>query len=535
MSDFGSPLPPDLEMDDEAGILPETPLARRDDPAEAAADENEERGSPLALAPAPEDLSSLEGSYAHLIKLSLPAMANQASRPLAALILVGLVGNAPCGQSGPVGARGSSSAASGEDCDSAARLAAFAAVASTVIFATALCNFLLTVTWAQLGKVAIGQERWGEIGPRVRTAAAVAAVCGVSCALLLWCLKDAVFGAMALSPEVEALATPFYYWQLATLPLFFLHNTACGVLGGYQRIHAVGGINCVLAVAYVVSACVALYSLDGGLEALGQAHFLTTAGGVLVSAWAAVALPPPEAKGAIALVPRSLTKCGGADDEYADLNGASPEAGDEGDEEGGAEGGEGAAREFLCAGKDQMLRSLALSGSVYAMAICAGQLGTASLAAHQVVMALWILSSYVCDGFADIGTMLGSAKYGAGEDIGDLSVKLITMGVACGTACGLILWCFSDGVMALFSSHSDVLVQLESVWWLLCIMQPSNGAVFVLDGLLLALQCVFTLFSVLFCTVYAVCMLKMMNLIGHSHSPRRRWFARSACCFPPRC
>jgi len=42
-----------------------------------------------------------------------------------------------------------------------------------------------------------------------------------------------------------------------------------------------------------------------------------------------------------------------------------------------------------------------------AMAV-AGRLGTATLAAHQVVAQLWMLTSYVVDGFAVAGTVLGS-------------------------------------------------------------------------------------------------------------------------------
>ncbi len=38
----------------------------------------------------------------------------------------------------------------------------------------------------------------------------------------------------------------------------------------------------------------------------------------------------------------------------------------------------------------------------------AGRLGTATLAAHQVVAQLWMLTSYVVDGFAVAGTVLGS-------------------------------------------------------------------------------------------------------------------------------
>ena len=38
----------------------------------------------------------------------------------------------------------------------------------------------------------------------------------------------------------------------------------------------------------------------------------------------------------------------------------------------------------------------------------AARLGTATLAAHQIVAQLWLLTSYVTDGFAVAGTVLGS-------------------------------------------------------------------------------------------------------------------------------
>jgi hypothetical protein len=38
----------------------------------------------------------------------------------------------------------------------------------------------------------------------------------------------------------------------------------------------------------------------------------------------------------------------------------------------------------------------------------AGRLGTASLAAHQVVAQLWMLTAYVADGIGVAGTVLGS-------------------------------------------------------------------------------------------------------------------------------
>lgn len=49
----------------------------------------------------------------------------------------------------------------------------------------------------------------------------------------------------------------------------------------------------------------------------------------------------------------------------------------------------------------------------------AGRLGTASLAAHQVVAQLWLLTAYVVDGFAVAGTVIGS-RLAAREDAASL-------------------------------------------------------------------------------------------------------------------
>ena len=215
-----SPLPPDLEEDEHAAVLPSTP-----------ADDS-------AAPPSGTPSGSTDVGTGALLRLALPAMANQASRPLAALITVALVGHAPAEGDGS----GSSGASGSVD-----TLAAFAAVTSVVNFATIIFNFTLTVTWAQLGKVAIGEQRWSEVGPRVRIAAAVALVAGLSCAFGLLALRKTLWSAMALSPAIASLATPYYHWRLTTIPLGFLHQTACGVLGGYHRLHCLTAINTSLA------------------------------------------------------------------------------------------------------------------------------------------------------------------------------------------------------------------------------------------------------------------------------------------------
>jgi Na+-driven multidrug efflux pump len=446
--------------------MPETPpLSEAEEEQEEQEEEEKE-----------ERQDDRDMSYGALVKKSVPAIANEASRPLAALVLVALVGSAPCLGDGQEGG-----------CeDDGAMLAAYAAVTATVSFASALCNFMLTVTTAQVGKD-IGQKRWSVVGARVRIAAGVSFAVGIVCAALLFCATESLFAGMGLTTEVIELATPFMYWRLATVPLVFLLTSAGGVLSGYKRFFASAAVSFAVALTEVMTAYIALYINESGLVGLGAAGFIAAGAGFVLAATVAGALPPDEAPtGAIVIVPvRSW--CSGGMTEYADLNDEDRHY------EGSSQAEQGISTKdilhhYLRDSKDQMIRSLALHTSVYAMAVGAAQLGTAPLAAHQIVMSLWMLSSYVCDGFGVVGTSLGSDMYGAGHSIGNLSVKLIILGSSCGALCGMVLFIFSDSVIGCFTSHRNVVRQLDAVWWMLCIMQPTNGAVFVLDGLLAALQ-----------------------------------------------
>ena len=474
-SDFGSPLPPDLEQSELAAMLPpelsapetppETPPSSEADDTEGEERKKEEEGQ-----------DNLDTTYGALVKKSLPAIANEAARPLAALVLVALVGSAPC-----LGDR-----RDGGCDDDGAMLAAYGAVTATVSFASALCNFLLTVTTAQVAKD-LGEERWAVVGARVRVAAGVSFAVGVACAALLFCATGPLFSGMSLTPEVIQLATPFMRWRLATVPLLFLLTSAGGVLSGYKRFFASAAVSFGVALTEVVTAYIALYINESGLVGLGIAGFISAGAGLVLAATVVVALPPDGApSGAIVVVPfRSY--CTGDKTEYADLHDE-----DKNDEE-SPQPEQGISTEDICCNylrdsKDQMVRSLALHTSVYAMAVGAAQLGTAPLAAHQIVMALWMLSSYVCDGFGVVGTSLGSSLYAGGHSISNLSIKLIVLGSSCGALCGVALFAFSDSVIGCFTSQRSVVRQLRTVWWILCIMQPTNGAVFVLDGLLAALQ-----------------------------------------------
>ena len=69
-------------------------------------------------------------------------------------------------------------------------------------------------------------------------------------------------------------------------------------------------------------------------------------------------------------------------------------------------------REFCKGAGNMIIRSFLLSGSIWLMSVFASRLGTSQLAAHQITLTFWSLTSYISDGFADVGTMLGEREDG---------------------------------------------------------------------------------------------------------------------------
>lgn len=67
---------------------------------------------------------------------------------------------------------------------------------------------------------------------------------------------------------------------------------------------------------------------------------------------------------------------------------------------------------------------LSVQATFFIALAVASRLGTAALAAHQIVAQLWLLTSYVVDGFAVAGTVLGSRLVSQAKDSLDVAGSL---------------------------------------------------------------------------------------------------------------
>ena len=145
------------------------------------------------------------------------------------------------------------------------------------------------------------------------------------------------------------------------------------------------------------------------------------------------------------------------------------------------------ARRVLSLGKWIFIRTSALMGAFVLAGAVATRFGDASIAAHQVAFQLWIFLALVLDSVAIagqiiVGRELGAgrrdAAYGAGE-------RMIWLSVGLGAAFAALMLVLASVLPRAFTGDAAVLDEAALLWPLFAVMQPLNGAVFALDGILI--------------------------------------------------
>ena len=140
-------------------------------------------------------------------------------------------------------------------------------------------------------------------------------------------------------------------------------------------------------------------------------------------------------------------------------------------------------------GQDLAIRTGALRLSLIFATSTAARMGAATLSAYEIVFQLFMLCSDVIDGLAIAGQALVAKYLGSGE-----KARAYRMGVTL-MLCGVVTpVCYSQGASpsrgrlssSFFTTSVEVMALLTpGAMILVCLIQPLNGAVFVLDGLLI--------------------------------------------------
>jgi putative MATE family efflux protein len=117
----------------------------------------------------------------------------------------------------------------------------------------------------------------------------------------------------------------------------------------------------------------------------------------------------------------------------------------------------------------------------------ASRLGDAQVAAHQIAFQIWTLLAFSLDALAIaaqamVGRFLGASN---AEQARAAAGRMLQWGVVTGAVFALALVVTRPWLPSIFTDDHHVRVLTLQTLWVVAAMQPLNGAVFVLDGILI--------------------------------------------------
>lgn len=357
-----------------------------------------------------------------IFRLALPALGALAAEPLYILVDTAIVGHL-----------------------GRAELAALGA-AATALLVFALFNFLQYATTAQVAR-AVGAGH-GDTAARMGAQAMWLSLgIGVVLAAVLVVFAAPVIGAVGVEGRSAELGATYLRIVALGLPSAFLALGGQGYLRGISDLRTPLVILALANVLNLVLEILFVYGFGWGIEgsAWGTAIAQTAMGAAFV--WAIVRRV---GAGRLGLAPVLL-------------------------------------RRLLRFGAFVFVRTLALIASFVLAGAVAARIGDPALGAHQIAFQLWVFLALVLDSIAIAGQIIVGRELGAAraEEAYRASVRMIQLSVASGLVFAVGLLALADVLPRIFTSDPTVLDQCRELWPLFALMQPLNGAVFALDGILI--------------------------------------------------
>jgi putative MATE family efflux protein len=147
----------------------------------------------------------------------------------------------------------------------------------------------------------------------------------------------------------------------------------------------------------------------------------------------------------------------------------------------------GLLRRLLGVGRHLFVRTTALYGSFFVAGAVAARFGAEAIGAHQIAIQLWYFLALLLDAIAIAGQVLVGRMLGGGDADGAYaaSTRMIVLTVYLGAGFAAIMLAGEEWFPRIFTSDEAVIAQAHDVWPIFALMQPLNGAVFALDGILI--------------------------------------------------
>jgi putative MATE family efflux protein len=144
-------------------------------------------------------------------------------------------------------------------------------------------------------------------------------------------------------------------------------------------------------------------------------------------------------------------------------------------------------RQMLSVGADLVIRTTALYASFLISGAILARVGQASLAAHQIAFQLWGFLALALDSLAIAAQVMVSHQLAleSPERARALAGRVILWSFIVGVIFGLVLLALTPLLPHAFTDNARVLNRVDAIWVIFAAMQPINGIVFALDGILI--------------------------------------------------
>jgi MATE family, multidrug efflux pump len=357
-----------------------------------------------------------------ILSLALPALGALAAEPLYLLADTAMVGHLGTEQ-----------------------LAALAIAATLLSGAFTLFNFLTYGTTAQVARLS-GAAEHGQAGSLAAQALWLASGIGVLLTASLAALAVPLVDLMGADGHTAELAVLYLRIGSLGLPFALIALAGQGFLRGVSDLRTPLVIVVVANAANVVLNLLFIYVFDWGLAGSAWATVVAQLGMGAAFVTALLRAPAQSRRPSLAAM-RPLARIGG----------------------------------------EIFVRTTALYASFLVAGAVLARIGTDSLAAHQVAFQLFVFLALVLDAVAIAGQVIVGRSLGAGDADGAYRAakRMIELAVAAGALFAAVILALTEVLPHAFTSDADVIDELHKIWPLFALMQPANGAVFALDGILI--------------------------------------------------
>ncbi len=384
------------------------------------------------------------GRTAVLLALALPAVGTLIADPLMGLVDTAVVGRIGAAELGGLGLA--------------------VAVLSAVAWAF---NFLVYGTTSSVAKAIGAGDREGA-RRRVRAAVRAALIAGTTVGVLLWFVAPTLLGALGAVDALVGPGSDYLRVRAIGVPFVMLTFVGHGAFRGASNTRT----PLIIAVGSNVLNAVLTILLAGPFGIVGVAAATVVAEAAAVVAF--VVLLPRAGVPRDGLLrrrrgeqlPEGATAVSLAADEIAEI------------------------RSMLRVGRDLFMRTGGLTLGMLAIAAAAARLGVVTAAAHQVMIQIMMLGSFMLDGLAVAGqTTIGMALgRNDREEAVALGRATAWLGAVGGALTAVLLLATARIVPRLLTDNAEVLEAVASAWWLLAVGHLITGVVFALDGVLMGAE-----------------------------------------------